>query len=421
LPVSIVFIFFAGVAFLGFAINALFDRIKISYILPLMLIGVLVGPVLHIIDVSPTSTVSQLSPYITAIAIAFILFDVGINMNFSSLGRVVGRASKFTFITQVATGILLSLVVWYVFKWQFMLSLILGFGLSGPSSLIIPAIVNRARMSKDMKTSLIYESVTSDILQLIVPLVLLALVIGTSTGSSIGSFLFTLLFGSVVLGVASALFWLYLLKRFEKYSANYSWMLTISMTIATYGVATQLGLNAALAVFVFGLAFANIGLMSAKKRGVWFLSKLSFPKNVVYIRKYQKEIVFFTSAFFFIYIGLLFTLSNLNYPIVGMALALSLVAMLVRMATVRILKPLMSKDKYQQNVEYGVAEFSMARGLAAAVIATAPIILGVQISGFLDIVFMVILFTNVISTVGISIKYKPRVAPEEAEKQDKQA
>jgi len=44
LEVAFVFIFFAAVAFLGFIINALFYRLKISNILPLMAIGILVGP-----------------------------------------------------------------------------------------------------------------------------------------------------------------------------------------------------------------------------------------------------------------------------------------------------------------------------------------------------------------------------------------
>lgn len=50
LPVGLVFIFIAGISFLGFIINALFEKVKITGILPLMVMGLLVGPVMGLIS-----------------------------------------------------------------------------------------------------------------------------------------------------------------------------------------------------------------------------------------------------------------------------------------------------------------------------------------------------------------------------------
>ena len=407
LPVSILFIFFAGVAFLGFAINALFDKIRIAYVLPLMLIGLLVGPILNIINVGSTSIVQQLSPYITALAVAFILFDVGLNMRFSKLGKVVGKATKFTLVTQVITGFVIAATVYFAFDWNVLLSLVFGFGLSGPSAIMVPAIMKRAFLKQEIKTTLVYESVITDVLQLIVPLMLLGLMatVNPSLGY-IGSTMFTSVFGAAVLGVLSALFWLYMLKRFMKYSVDYSWMLTVTMTIATYGIAEQLGISSSLAVFVFGLAFANIGLRRDGEKGSRILRSLAFPKNVLHIQRYQSEIVFFTSAFFFLYIGLLFNLENLDYPIVAMAIIISVLALLVRIITTPMLKSMMSKEPEDRKVETGMVQFSVSRGLAAAVIAAAPLTLGISIPGFLDVIFLVILITTVISTAGITLRYR---------------
>ena len=46
ISVNFLFLFIAGICFLGFIVNALFDKLRITNILPLMIIGLIVGPIL---------------------------------------------------------------------------------------------------------------------------------------------------------------------------------------------------------------------------------------------------------------------------------------------------------------------------------------------------------------------------------------
>ncbi len=85
LSVNILFVFLASLVFLGFILNSLFSKIKIASIVPLMLIGLLIGPVFKFVQTTPNSIIIQLSPFITAVAVSFILFDVGLNINFFKL------------------------------------------------------------------------------------------------------------------------------------------------------------------------------------------------------------------------------------------------------------------------------------------------------------------------------------------------
>jgi NhaP-type Na+/H+ or K+/H+ antiporter len=230
----------------------------------------------------------------------------------------------------------------------------------------------------------------------------------------IGSFVFTTIFGAILIGVAAALFWLYALNRFRESSKGYRWMLTITMIIATYGIASLLGLNEAIAVFVFGIAFATIGTYkdgnesnpAKKKSPLRFFSIGS--TSIKYIKDFQREIVFFTSAFFFVYIGMLFNLSQIYLILVLVAIAAALVMIVIRVPFLRLIRKYLSDDEKSRKSEEAIVSFDIPRGLSSAVIATIPLTLGIVIPNFLNLIFIVILVTNVIATIGIFVLYKPK-------------
>jgi len=410
--VGILFIAIAAIAFLGFIINAMFSKLKFTDVLPLMLIGLLIGPVLKLINVGPQSIVAELTPYVTAIAIAFVLFDIGMSIKFSELRRVMGRATAFTFLTQVSIGIILAIATFFIFKWSLIEAFIFGFAVSGPSTIIVPVITKAVKVPNKLKVSLVYESVITDIAQLIIPILLLGFMVNSNliSASYIGSFVFTVIFGSILLGLLSALFWLYILNRFKDYSKGYSWILTLTMIIATYGISQQFGLNGAITIFVFGLLFYNIGVhKKASMRSSDTIGKyFAIDDDVNHIMKYQKEIVFFVSTFFFVYIGLLFSVQQATLFSISIAFFLSLLIIPFRVLYLPLLKKFMSTLKNRRKIEMRLTSFDLARGLSPAIVATLPLSMGINIPYFVDLIFMLILFTNIISSLGIASTYKPR-------------
>ena len=418
LSVGPAFIFIAAVSFLGFAIFALFDRIRITSVLPLMLIGLIIGPVLHLINTSADSTIATLTPYIIAIAVSFVLFDVGLNIRFKSLSKVLIGATRFLFVTQIFIGLATAGLMHVFMGWSLIYSLIFGFAVSGPSTITIPMLVKKLNVSDNIKTTMVYESTISDVLQLIVPLTLIGIVLNplSITLSSIGDGIFTQLMGGVLLGVISAFFWLYILNRFGDYSQNYSWILTVTMIIATYGIASYIGLNSALAVFVFGILFANIGSRKSvtdgrvhDPLGKYFATK----QDVEHTTEYQREMVFFVSTFFFVYIGLLFNISSVTYAFLAIAVVLTLIMFLVRIPLTPLLGKILSTDKKTSSVEKSLIYFNIPRGLSPAIIATVPLVYGLVIPGFVNLIFLVILFTNIAFTIGVFMTYKPVAAPQQ--------
>ena len=412
---DIVFIFVAGVAFLGFILNALFDKINITSVLPLMLIGLLIGPVFHFVNTGAGSTIADLTPYVTALAVSFILFDVGINIRISKLKTVFKKATSFTFELATATGIVVGIVTFlafhYTLGWTIAESFIFSFALSGPSSIIVPTLVKVIRVGEDLKTTLVYESVASDTLELIIPILLLDIIASAGiTGIAIVGLVLSAVVGSIIFGLVSAVFWLFILNRFKAYSESYSWMLTIAMVIATYGISELIGFNGAITIFVFGILFSNIGSVKPSTDPVHepnFVEKfLAVPYSIDHIKDYQKEIVFFTSTFFFVYIGMLFTFSGVYLDSVVFAVMITFVIMLVRFMGSGLLKKFLSSDQKEAVKQRNFISYNVARGLSPAIVATLPLTYGVVIPGFLDSIFLVILITNIASTAGIFMAYR---------------
>ena len=411
LEVALVFIFFAAVAFLGFIINALFYKFKISKVLPLMLIGVLVGPVFNFINVGPGSLASFLTPYIAAIAIAFILFDVGLNMEAGKLKSVFARATLFTITLETATGVGAAIFAYYIFGWTFLEAFIFGFAVAGPSSIVVPSLMSVVKAKLDLKTVLTYESVASDLLQLIVPLILIGLILSPINNfSGVAYFTFTLIFGSILLAVASALFWLYIMNRYRQQSRGYTWMLTVSMIVATYGIAEVLNLEGAITVFVFGIAFATIGGIDNIKRGSLLnanvFKKFTLLGGVKHIKNYQREIVFVTNTFFFVYVGMLLNLSGITPYLVLAAIAITMGMVLLRFAFSPMIKKYYDSDPASKKAESLLVYFDVARGISPIIIAVVLITDGISIPGLLTMIFLIVLFTNIVSTIGIWIAYR---------------
>ena len=423
IPADILFLALAGIAFLGFLFDSLFYRLRVTSVLPLMLLGV----VLTLSGVVPAGTLGLLNafiPYVTAITVAFILFHVGLEIRFTELFRVLGRATAYTLGVQTATGVTISLLAFEVIHWSLPISFVFGFALSGPSSIAVPVLVRVARMPEALRTTLLFESVMSDVLQLLVPILILELIVsGTVSTVGIASTLVWNVLGSAAGGVVAAIVWLALLDRLRRFAAGYTWTLTITMVLATYGAAERLGMSAAIAIFVFGLTLGNAQLLDFRRSEEtrtplgWVSAHLHDLRlrlglstralDIPHILQVQKEVSFFAASFFFVYIGLLFRAPDLTFLLVGIAGLCAVIMLAFRYLFSPILAVHFDGGAQAHRVQRGLLSFNISRGLASAVIATIPLGLGLVIPGFLDTIFMAILLSTVLGTIGVFLLYPP--------------
>ncbi len=265
-------------------------------------------------------------------------------------------------------------------------------------------------LSDDIKTLLIYESIASDSVTLIFPLLLFGILFtGALTSSTIISNIVYILVGSIDIAFVSALFWLYILKKFKSARLDYGWMLTIAMVVATYGIAQQINVSGTITIFIFGLLVANLGGRVSNNKESFVIKKFSIPDTIEHIRGYQKEIVFFASTFFFVYLGTLFNITALTYNnviLIIIAAIFCIIMVPLRYVLAPITNRIMSKEKGKHKLEKNVISFSVARGLTVAVIATLTISYGLNIPNFVDMMFLILFFSNIIESIGVFSIYR---------------
>lgn len=105
---------------------------------------------------------------------------------------------------------------------------------------------------------------------------------------------------------------------------------------------------------------------------------------------------FLLRAFFFVYIGLISTISDIRIALLGVIL--SLILLMVRFGAVRVATARCS----ELVEERPIMSVILTRGLAAAVLAT----FGELYEIFINLAVLVILVTAIIATVGIPILKK---------------
>jgi cell volume regulation protein A len=222
----------------------------------------------------------------------------------------------------------------------------------------------------------------------------------------------------VVLGVALGFIWLFIMNKVRK--EQYSYILTLAVVFLVYSfTAIIVGTNeggegaGAIACLMFGLVLGN---------GKKILEMVKYQGKGFEMDEETKQFHGLTSfvirTFFFVYLGMIASFQSIDFILIGIIILLAL--LLVRYFAVYI-------STYKGNFENDDKQtmtVMMPRGLAAAILAISftPLILGigkigsdgtiitpgynlgVEMQGlFMDVAFVVILGTAIVTTIGVSI------------------
>ncbi len=420
--------FFAVLAIIvaiGFGLDYFFHRTRITSILPLMLLG-LVFVQTGVFSPTVTAELTAISGFVSAIAVAMVLFLVGLQIDLVRLYKVLGRASAWTLVCQTLTGVALSLLTLYTFQWPVLWCFVFGFAVSGPSSIVVQALVTRLVMKEELKTTVLFESVITDVLQLVIPTLLITVYLqGSVSGAQVAGLVSAAVFGSIGLGVAVGLVWVWALDKGRSVASGYTWALSIVVALGLYSVTVYASLSGALTIFLFGLIVGNAAILDARRgtnpadatSGVGrllarlrrFMRLSSETVDIEHIRRIQQEVTYIVGTFFFFYLGVLFVAPAPEFayiiPVVAMGVILG-----IRFGLVPILSPLLDPEPSLRRNQRALIVMNIPRGLSAAVVAGLVVSLpGVlpTVPGFVDAMFMVILLSNVVATIGIFLFYRP--------------
>jgi len=371
------------VIILGVLGEAFFKKTGIPDILFRMVLGIIIGPVLGIIQ---PEAVLEIVPYFVAVALIIIMFDGGLNLH---IGKVL-KTAHFAIIL-VIVGFALSVgivagLAHYGLGWEWINSILLGTIVGGSSSIIVFGLVQKIRISDDAKSMLSFESALTDIFAVIIAFVLFeAALSGELSLDLLGITIGKAILVGLVLGFGVGIPWMFVISKLK--NAQHSYMLTIGMVFLLFFLATSFGESGALTALVFGL-------MLGKKTYFSRLLKVKFPEDTI-DNSLHNQVTFLVRAFFFVFVGLLASFAQLEYVIFGIVAAIGIYIGRIIITKSVLVRGFSKLDKR-------VTSVMIPRGLAAAVLATFPLSMGLpNAEAYPQIIFFVIFTSVLITTIGL--------------------
>jgi len=296
----------AGVTiFLGVIGEAFFKKTGVPDIAFLMVLGVVIGPVLGIMQ---PEAVTQIVPYFAALALIIIMFDGGLNLDFRQMARTAHFAFALAILGFIVSVMIVTLAAHFALGWQWLDSILLGTIVGGSSSVIVFGLVRNIRISEGTKSMLSFESALTDILSTIIAFIMFeAILSGQFDLDVLANTLGRAVVVGLVLGLGIGVPWMYLSTKFA--NAQHGYMLTLGILFVLYFLANTFGESGALTALVFGLMLGNKHHLSRVLR--FKLPKIETDDPT------HNQLTFLVRSFFFVFVGLMASFGEIEYAIFG--------------------------------------------------------------------------------------------------------
>ena len=371
------------VIILGVLGEAFFKKTGIPDIAFLMVLGVVIGPVFGIIQ---PEAVIEIVPYFAALALIIIMFDGGYNLH---IGNVLKTAHFAIVLVILGFAVSVGIVAafgHYGLGWEWMDSILLGAIVGGSSSIIVFGLVRKLRISDEAKSMLSFESALTDIFATIIAFILFeAILSGQFNLDLLGQTIGRAVAVGLILGFGLGIPWMFFISKLT--NAQHNYMLTLGVLFLLFFLANSFGESGALTALVFGLMLGNKKYLVKKL-------KIKLPDNTI-DNSLHRQVTFIVRAFFFVFVGLLASFGQIEYVIFGIMAAVAIYAGRVIITHTALVKGFSKLDKK-------VTSVMIPRGLAAAVLATIPLTMGLQNGeAYPQIIFFIILTSVIITTIGL--------------------
>ncbi len=375
--------------------SSIFSKRRIPDVLFLIIIGLVLGPITHLVN---SEKLSLLGSILSAVTLVLILFESGIQLSFNNLKDSFKPSLKLTAANFVFSAIAVWLVGWLVLKLDPIVSLMLGCILGGTASAVVIPTVRQLNMSQKSATILILEAAIGNVFSIVLALALMHAIksqhveFGMIFGNIFSSFIL-----ATLIGLLGSIFWAFILEKVRE--IKYSVLTTPAFVFIIYGINEWMGYSGAIAALAFGIGMANIdGIYDS------MLNKV-FKKRPANLNDTERslfsELVLLLKTFFFVFVGMSIQLNAWRPIVIGLAGTVMLYLLRIPVVRLAISKKYMISDKerkYMSAID--------PKGLTAAVLATQAIafIPDIETGLFIrNVVFSVILFSIVINAILIPI------------------
>jgi len=370
---------------LGLFFSAAFKKTRVPDILPLMIVGFILGPVLKLVT---PGTFGEMGDIFTEIVLILVMFKTGFEFRLSYLRDSFLPGLIFCVVYIAVIVCAAALVGAQFLKLPLVYALAFGFVLADNSIVIIVPLLAKLNITQNLRTILTVETTMGKIINVIVVFALLDMArqkSGAYTGIVFGQILYTFVSAAVV-GLVSGIFWTAILSRVRRFENGMT--LTFAFILMVYSVSAAAGSKGAVGVLMLGIVMGNIRAL----RNLWGkkvdIDAVSMTGNE---KDFFIEIEFAFKTLFFVFMGTTLYLKDIYYITLGVILAA-----LKFLARVPVVNYALSKNIDRRDC---AAAFAMApNGLVSAVLCAVVVRQYGNRGGIADVVYSVIFFTVIMSS-----------------------
>jgi potassium/hydrogen antiporter len=379
-----------ALVFAAHAFTGLFSRTRIPDVLLLTLIGILLGPVLHVVT---PQNFGAIGPVFATVTLIILLFEAGLSLDLDILRGAIRSTSALTLVNFFLTMFAIGLAAQFLLGFGLQFTLMLGAIVGSTSPAVIVPLTKRLNMAQSSKTILFLESALSDVLSIVVAIGFMDTYrLGKlRVGQMMGQIVATLIMAAGA-GAAGAVFWSALLRRIR--GLENSIFTTPAFVFVLFGVVELLGFSGYVAAVVFGAVLGNIEVF----HGMWWMRRY-LPEEAITLNETERvflgEVVFLLKTFFFVYVGV--SMRFTDYRIVYIALAITALIFVIRIPAAYL-----GLDRKTPVRDASIVAIMSPKGLAAVVLASIPLEQHLPGGDILQavtysVVFLSIVFTSVLS------------------------
>jgi NhaP-type Na+/H+ or K+/H+ antiporter len=389
-PVATNILVVGALIFVAHFFTGLFSRTRFPDVLLLTIIGVILGPVLHLVK---PENFGAVGPVFAAVTLVIILFEAGLSLDLDILRGSIRTTLTLTLTTFVLTMLAAGIAAHYFLQMSLQFALMLGAIVGSTSPAVIVPLTRKLRMEESTKTVLFLESAFSDVLSIVVTFGFMdALRLGKlRVGTMIGQLISTLVLAGI-LGAVSAIAWSALLRRIR--ALENSMFTTPAFVFVLFGVMELLGYSGYVAAAVFGAVLGNMEVF----HGIEWMRRY-LPNEPIMLNKTERvflaEVVFLLKTFFFVYVGVSIRPSEPQLAYIALALTALIFAVRIPSSWIALSRTMPKRDA-------ALVAVMSPKGLAAVVLASIPLEQHLPGGDTLravtyGIVFLSIVFTSVLS------------------------
>lgn len=379
--------FVGALIFLAHLFAAISSRTRIVDGVFLLGIGLLLGPVFHLVE---PADFGKVGPVFTAVALVMILFEGGLELRIDTLRQSLPGTVKLCLTSFASSLAIVALGAHYVGQLAWLPSLTMGAMVGGTSPVVIIPLVRQLQLRRGASALLSLEAAVSDVFAIIFSLGLIEaqtmghLRVGHLVTNMVVAFLMAIAFGAI-----SGMIWSGALKKIR--TLKNAIFTTPALLFIIYGFLESMGYAGAIAALAFGIVLGNAASLRIP------LIRRALPLSPVSLNHTEKilfsEVGFLLKTFFFVYIGLSINLYD-NWL---------LFISLVLVGALMVIRPLVARISVSRTTtprDASIVAVMVPRGLAAAALASLPLNYGLPDGQFMqNIAYGVILFSIVLSSL----------------------